>query len=383
MKKILLVKKYNIIITAVILLVGLTITIVTGKTYYDFYRDEQEFIIGDNVTRIEKFSDYSPNLKNTIGDADIFVLEGSISSDGPSLLIIGGTHPNEPASQITSVLFLENLEVEYGTVYIITEANRSAYSHSLPQEGAPMYYSIDTDTGIRTFKFGSRATNTNEQWPNPDLYVHPTSGQLLSNLDTRNLNRAYPGKENGSFTEMVAYAITQLIIQNDITVTIDLHEASPEYLTINAIIAHQDSMNVAANAFLQLGLKGIDIKVDMSPTNLHGLSHRELGDFTDTLVFLLETSNASQGKYRGRFTEELITTGEDKFYQYADELGLLFAAPVTLDERVARHTETIVQLVRSYNFIYNRSDVEGQSIIIKNIPTYDAIMTNGVGKYLK
>lgn len=369
--------------TSAIMLIGIVITGFVGKEFYDFYTHEQEFFIGDNVTRVEKFSDYHPPLKGSVGDADIFVLEGTISKEGPSLLIMGGVHPNEPSSQITSVLFLENLQVEYGTVYIITEANRSAFSHSFPQEGAPFYYDIETPNGVRTFKFGARATNTNEQWPNPDIYVHPFSGQRLSNLDTRNLNRCFPGRPNGSYTEQVAFAIAEFIRQNNVTMTIDLHEASPEYLTNNAIVAHERSINVASYAFLLLELRGIDIKIEESPKNLRGLTHRELGDYTDTLVFLCETSNASQGKLRGEFHEDLIVTGEDKFYKRADELGLLFATPVHLNERVARHATTILALIDGYNFLYNRNNEEGKSLIVNNIPSFVEITTNGVGNYLK
>ena len=375
-----LTKKLNIIISTTFILIAVALTLVSGKDFYDFARYEQKFYVGSNVTRIEKFSDYSPKLKGTVGDADIFVLEGT--NPGPSVLIIGGTHPNEPSSQLTSVLFLENLQVDAGTVYIITEANRSAFTHSHPQEGAPMFYSIDTPFGERVFKFGSRATNTSQQWPTPDIYVHRTSGQKLSALDTRNLNRAYPGVKNGNFTERVAYAITQLIIENDITITIDLHEASPEYLTNNAIVAHNRSINIASNAFLKMELQDVDIKVEISPANLHGLSHRELGDFTNTLVFLCETSNASQGKLRGRFTNDLIITGEDKYYKKAEELGLLYAPPVHIDERVARHTLTIVELINAYNDIYNKDNLPGESLLISGIPSYQDILNNGVGNYL-
>lgn len=384
MKKYLENKRTNLIITIILLCASIVIVFVTGKQYYDFRNHDQEFIVGANVTRVEKFSDYNPNLKGTIGDADIFVLEGSISNVGPSLLIIGGTHPNEPSGQLTSVLFLENLEVEYGTVYIITEANRSAFSATNPQEGSPMYYDIETDTGVRTFKFGSRATSLVDQWPNPDIFVHPASGQKLSNQDTRNLNRSYPGRIDGYYTERVAYAITQLIIQNDITMTIDLHEASPEYMTNNAIVAHPgEAMNVAANAFLFLELDGIVIKTETSPVNLRGLTHRELGLYTDTLAFLCETSNASQGRIHGIFTEELIITGQDKFYEKAEQLGLLEASPTTISERVARHMAAIIQLVDSYNAIYNGANVPNASLILKNMPSYNDVMTNGIGKYLK
>lgn len=38
---------------------------------------------------------------------------------------------------------------------------------------------------------------------------------------------------------MMSYGIVQLINTENIDVTVDLHEASPEYPVINALIAHE------------------------------------------------------------------------------------------------------------------------------------------------
>lgn len=313
----------------------------------------------------------------------------------PSLLVLGGTHANEPSGQLTATMLLENANVERGILYITTETNRSAYTHSQPQEGSPFYYELETASGgTRTFKFGSRATNTNQQWPNPDVYTHSPSGQQLSSSEVRNINRAYPGSIDGNYTERVAYAITECVRQNDISMVIDLHEASPEYITINAIVYHQDAGYLAASAQLSMELytattqdgefiNGVEIKTDASPTELHGLTHRELGDFTDAYVFLAESSNASQGKLRGKFTPELIITGEDKFYDYAEELGLLYAAPVHINERVARHTITVMSIVDAFNKSgTTRLGEQVGSLVINNVPSYVNIYDNGVGYYL-
>ena len=383
--------KKNIIITSSILAGALALGIVAGVQFKQFSDYETYFYVRDNV-KIEKFSDYSPNLKNTVGDANIYKIEGE--KPGPSVLILGGTHPNEPSGQIAATLFLENVEVEAGTVYVITETNKSAYTHSHPLEATAFYYGIETKNSLRTFKFGSRATNTNQQWPNPDVYV-TQSGQKLSSTDTRNLNRAYPGKINGTYTEQVAYAVTELIRKNDIAVTIDLHEASPEYKTINAIIRHEDAAAIAAGAqFNMQNFYGVDISIEPSAPELRGLTHRELGDHTDTLAFLCETSNASQGKIRGAFTEDLIITGEDKFYDKAQELELIFGEPVHLNERVARHALSITQILEAYNeeysygsegclssFLGGKRLKQGQ-FSISGIPEYDEIMQKGVGYYL-
>lgn len=390
--------KRNLIITSSILAGSLALGIVAGVQFKQFSNYQTYFHIRDNV-QVEKFSDYSPNLKNTVGDADIYKIEGK--NPGPSVLILGGTHPNEPSGQVTATLLLENIEVDAGTVYIITETNKSAYTHSHPLEATAFYYNIKTASGqLRKFKFGSRATNTNQQWPNPDVYT-TQSGQKLSSTDTRNLNRSYPGKPNGTYTEQVAYAITQLIRENDIAVTIDLHEASPEYITINAIVYHQEAAAIAATAKMNMEFfNEVEISAEESPTNLHGLSHRELGDYTDTLALLCETSNASQGKIRGAFTEDLILTGKDKFYNKAIELGnktgqkIIYGAPVSLTERVARHTLTIQSIIEAYNeelgygeagafgsFLNGRRLTEGE-FSVSNIPSYEEILANGIGRYL-
>ena len=330
----------------------------------------------------------------------------------PSMLVIGGTHPNEPSGQVTATIFLENALVERGILYVITELNRSAYSYSQPQEATTWYYHLKTASGnTRTFKYGSRATNTVDQWPTPDVYTH-SSGQQLSSSEVRNINRAYPGSENGTYTEQIAWAITNFVNQNDVTIVIDLHEASPEYLTINACVYHQDAIEVINKArsryFRYKDENGdnarLNISYDESPMSMHGLTHRELGDYTNAYVFLFETSNASQGKLRGAFTEDLITYyKKDKFYEAAvayDEANgteLIYGRPVSLDERVARHTLSILSIVNGFNALgVTRTvsvtgrdnagvggEVVGELKLVDNcIPAYSDIIKNGAGYYL-
>ncbi|HAZ20721.1 MAG TPA: succinylglutamate desuccinylase, partial [Clostridiales bacterium] len=60
-------------------------------------------------------------------------------------------------------------------------------------------------------------------------YIHAGSGQQLSGSETRNLNRCYPGRPDGNLMEKTAYAIVQLIKNEGVDLTFDLHESSPEY----------------------------------------------------------------------------------------------------------------------------------------------------------
>lgn len=363
-------------VTAVIFLcMALVIAFVAGKSFISMHTAEA-IVAGSGVTRQKMLSDYFPELKDTNGDTQIYILEGD--KPGGSMLILGGTHPNEPASLMSAVSLIESAKVDSGTLYIIPRANNSAFTHNDAQESSPQRFTIETEYGDRVFRFGSRATNPIDQWPDPDVYVHAASGQQLSGSETRNLNRAYPGRVDGTFTEKVAYGITELIRTEGIDISIDLHEASPEYPVINAIVSHEDAMSIASKVAINLQLKGIQIGLEPSPTNLRGLTHRELGDYTDTLAILMETANPAQGRLRGRTNEDLVLTGKDHTYVKAAELGRLYVpfdeGGHPLEERVGRHLESINEIAKVYT-----QEFEDNPIVINNMPSYDEIIENGIG----
>jgi hypothetical protein len=220
-----------------------------------------------------------------------------------------------------------------------------------------------------------------DQWPDPDIYIHASSGQRLSGSETRNLNRAYPGRADGTFTERLAYGITSLIRAEKIDITVDLHEASPEYPVICAIVAHERAMKVASMAVLNLEFDDITMGLEPSPVNLHGLTHRELGDATDTLALLMENSNPSQGRLRGRTDEALIVEGRDPLYVKAAKLGRLF---VPFDEhgwplkvRVARHVAGLQAIFAAYT-----SQAPDKPLVIGALPTYEDLAKQGLEKFL-
>ena len=67
-----------------------------------------------------------------------------------------------------------------GTVYVIPNICQSGLTHNDPLEGTPQYLHFTTKNGdVRTFHFGSRASNPIDQWPDPDTYLH-TSGDWTS-----------------------------------------------------------------------------------------------------------------------------------------------------------------------------------------------------------
>ena len=116
---------------------------------------------------------------------------------------------------------------------------------------------------------------------------------------------------------------------------------------------------------------GIDMALEQSPTNFHGLTHRELGDYTDTMAILMETANASQGRLRGASGESQAIGGLDKFYVIEEELDML-AVPFDesghpIEERVGRHLQGIYEYVAAFN---NIEAEEGEEIVISGVPTY-------------
>ena len=363
-----------------ILLVAGVVGSIAGMSFYTKRHFQEDIVAGPNVTEVMKLSEFNPNLEGTIGDTDIYVLQGE--EEGGSVLLLGGTHPNEPAGHMAAIVLEENAKVEKGTVYVIPNINNSAFTHNDPLEGTPQYMHFTTSDGeTRTFHYGSRATNPIDQWPDPDIYKH-TSGQTLSGSETRNLNRCYPGVEDGTISEQVAYAVTNMINTLGIDMEIDMHESSPEYAVNNATVAHDQAMTIASEGVLELQLEGISMSLEPSPTTLRGLTHRELGDFTDTYALLMEVGNPVQGRLRGYTDEDLILTGEDPCYAIAQDLGLLYvdysSGNFPIELRVGRHLAGIEAFVEAYN---NNSE-ESDQIIISGIPAFDEMVNGYLGDFL-
>ena len=360
--------KKNYISAAACLAVSIAIMIGTSFNFLAA-RELPLPMAGPTKPEIHMLSEWNPNLKDTNGDTPVYILNGK--EPGGSALILGGTHPNEPSGYMGAFTFIETAVIEKGTVYVIPYTNHSAATHNDPGEGNIQYFTINTKSGERTFRFGSRATNPIDQWPDPDVYVHNPSGQQMSGSETRNINRAYPGVPDGNLTERMAYGVAALIRDKDIDITFDLHEASPEYPVINATVAHQDAMTLASEGCINLLMGGIEMSLEQSPTNMHGLTHRELGDYTDTMAILMETANASQGRLRGASGEAQAIGGLDKFYVIEEKLDML-AVPFDesghpIEERVGRHLQGVYEYIAAFNNIEAEA---GEEIVFSGVPTY-------------
>ena len=309
-------------------------------------------------------SEWEPALAGTHGDTPVYIQKG------------------EPAGYMGAIMFLERAKVKKGRLFVMPCANMSAFTHNSPQDAAPQRFHIKQEGGkSRVFKFGSRATNPIDQWPEPDVYIHYPSGQKLDGGSRSNLNRSYPGTKNDGLTQLVGLAIVELLNKENVDLAFDLHEASPEYPVINATVAHEHSMELAAMVTMELEMMGIPMRLEPSPVNFRGLSHREWGDNCPNVIpILMEAGNPAQGRLRGHTNEALVLTGRDKAYEKAAKLGVLFIPYVDsqpLELRTARHVTAIAKYMELLG------DVRpGKDVVVENIPTYEEMNEKGLGPWL-
>jgi hypothetical protein len=362
---------------ALLLLAALGIAAFAGMNFKAMWADD--VFVPEPGFEKRMLSEWFSGLAGTPADTPVYIQSGD--EPGGTVLILGGTHPTEPASLVTSVLFLERAKVTKGRLIVIPQANILGFTHNSPQEAHPQSISFTTeDGGKRIFRFGSRLTNPVYEWPSPDIYIHPASGQQLPGKERGNLNRCYPGVPDGSLTEQVAYALTELIRKEKVDLAFDLHEASPEYPVVNAIVAHERSMELAAMTTMDLEAAGIAMRLEPSPKNLRGLTHREWGNYTETMPVLMETGNPVQGRLRGRTDERLALTGEDKAYVKASALGRLYIpydGDQKMEYRVGRHTAAIMSFLDNLDMFY-----EEKGVLLENIPTFGELQEKGVGIFL-
>ena len=340
---------------------------------------EETVVVSEGLTSRVPLSRYFDGIAGTRMDAPVYLFDSGVP--GGSVLILAGTHAYEPASAVMAYVVLENARVTQGRVFVIPRGNMSASSLGMLGNAYPPFFHVQTPWGHQKYRIGDRETNPLEQWPDPFTFVHYPTRQVMAYQDSRNLNRAFPGRPDGNLTERTAFAITELVRREKIDMTIDVHEASLGYPVVSTYVCHQRAEDMCMMASMVLSAEQFPMKTETSPRTLRGLTHREIGDFTDSFAVLMETPEPFIDKFVGPMTEELMLTGRDEFMQTAADRGLLYAeydmkTGATLDYRVGRHLAGAAEIIKQMGEFYPAKKMG------VNWPTYAEVMEKGVGAFL-
>ena len=364
----------------VVLLAGALVLMVVGTRDIRALRAYREtVVVSTALTSQIPLSTYFGGIKGTLMDAPVYVFDSGVP--GGSVLLIGGEHPYEPASPVAAYVVMENIVVTKGRVFVIARANMSASTLGMLGNAYPPFFRIKTPWGEKKYRIGDRETSPLEQWPDPFTFVHYPSKQNLAYQDSRNMNRTYPGRPDGNLTERTSYAVSEMIRREKIDMTIDLHEASLGYPVVSTYVCHQRADELCMMASMILSAGSFPMKTEVSPKTLHGLTHREIGDFTDSLAVLMETPEPFIDKFVGPMTEALMLTGRDEFMQTAADRGLLYAdynikTGASLDYRVGRHLTGAAEVINQMGEFYPAKK------LLATWPTYGDVMKHGIGYFL-
>ena len=361
--------------------IGAAVLAGSGASFYASRHLREPVVLGPGVTRVASLGEYGPAVSGTTNDCKIYFLEGR--QPGGTLVVLGGTHPEEPAGRLAAWVLVENATVRQGRIIVVLSANRSASTSTRPSGAYPAAYTIRTAWGGQTFRMGDRWSNPLDQWPDPEVYIHYPSRQNLAYCDSRNLNRAWPGRANGSLTEQTCDAFMRLVRAEKADIFVDLHEAELQYPVISTIVAHDKGQELGMMVSMMLtDTEDFKIGMEFSPKNLRGLSHREVGDHSDAISLLFEAPEPFLDATRGRTTAELLLTGKDEFVMKAGRHGLLFEKidenGWPIDVRVGRHTSSLLQTMASWT--ESRPD---RGIVCSGVPHFADVKTNGTGHYLR
>lgn len=375
------------VLNIIVFIVALLFAVPASVDFLKMHKNE-EIAENPNLTEVKMLSAYAPRLKGTDLDTEVYFFDSGV--EGGTFLILGGTHPNESAGMLSAVALIENIEVTEGRVIIIPRTNNSGFTHTSPLDGMQDFFTLTLSDGSeRSFRVGNRLTNPVDQWPDVNYY-EGTSGRTIygtENPEVRNVNRLYYGTEDGVLTEQVCYGIYNLINEEGVDLTMDTHEGSPEFLYLDCTMVNMKrdntkAMSIASDMALSMNFDDLDMRVEYSGVTSYGLSHRSLGDKTDSMMTLMETYNPSMGPLHGKMDDDLIINGNEPNYYEAHKDGYIyFQVPedgYPLIERVARHIACIEYLSEAYSWEYPE-----KAISFTGLGDYYTIVEGGFEKLLK
>jgi hypothetical protein len=166
-----------------------------------------------------------------------------------------------------------------------------------------------------------------------------------------------------------------------VDIALDIHGAETMFPVTNCIVAPEKSIKIATMVSMTVtAMEGFENHVEPSPKGFRGLSHREIGDYSETLPFLMEAPFPFLDQPTGPKTLELLMSGKDPFLLSLARQQKLFApydeSGWPVEKRVGQHCSVALEIIHQYS-VKNA----GRAIHILNVPRYADLVKNGVGFY--
>src|SRR5512139_613995 len=108
----------------VVAALGLALLVSAGFSFYRSRHLREPVVLGAGVTAVKQLGEYFDPIRGTANDCNVYVLEGK--APGATFLILGGSHPEEPAGRLAAWILAENALVQTGRLLVVLSANRSA-----------------------------------------------------------------------------------------------------------------------------------------------------------------------------------------------------------------------------------------------------------------
>ena len=80
--------------------IGFVLVLLAGISFYTSRYLREPVVLSPDIKEVKNLSDYFAGIKDSINDSNVYVFEGE--EFGGSILILGGTHPEEPAGRLTA-----------------------------------------------------------------------------------------------------------------------------------------------------------------------------------------------------------------------------------------------------------------------------------------
>jgi hypothetical protein len=129
----------------VVAALGLALFVSAGISFHRSRNLAEPVVLGPGVTSVKKLGEYFAAIRGTVNDCNLYFMEGR--EPGGTMLVLGGSHAEEPAGRLAAWLFVENGTVEKGRVIVALSANRSASTMTRLGGAYPQDFSLEIGCG--------------------------------------------------------------------------------------------------------------------------------------------------------------------------------------------------------------------------------------------